>query len=267
MSVYVEYAILDNFFADSLLLFAVFLSKKQTPKFSRIFLGAFVGTIVALINPFVVGVWNLLVKLLGFLLIVFCTFGKNKFLQNSILFFTYTFLLGGVIIGVFFLTDVQFDLSNGIYYQQQIPLGVWFFALFVFLFACWCLHLHFSKMKVVASFLQKATIRCDDFLVNVQSFLDSGNTLIVEGFPVCFALGNLNEKLKKEIASDVLKKKKVFRVNYSTVDGEKKTVAKKCFIETDSCKKECLLAVSQGNKENDFDVILNSQFFKGGQEC
>ena len=47
----------------------------------------------------------------------------------------------------------------------------------------------------------------------------------------------------------------------------KKTVAKKCFIETDSCKKECLLAVSQGNKENDFDVILNSQFFKGGQEC
>ena len=99
MIVYVEAVLLDNFFLDLLLGYLTLLLTKQEKKGLPIFLSAFVGSVFALFYP-LFSDYGLPIKVLVLLICSFLlTLKKSlqKYLINTFVYATLTFLLSGII--------------------------------------------------------------------------------------------------------------------------------------------------------------------------
>lgn len=263
MTVYVEYAFLDNFTMDCLLLFFACVTLKISFKWWRMALGAFVGTVCALATVYVSGFWSYVAKAACLFLMCVTTvgFGKKLF-WHILLTLAYTFVMGGAIVGIFNLLKVQYVNGDGLYYNMPVPLFVYFLGVALVCFLTYSLTVFVRQTKKIAPYLKKVQV----FLqkpYTVTGFCDSGNTATCDGLPVCFVtkkFGNVQEFFAQKMLC-----KQTRRVEVATLTGAKEVVAVQTELQVEQTSYKVFLALPSVKCETQYELLLPAQF-SGGEK-
>lgn len=185
MTIYIDGVLFLNFFFDFLLLFSVQVLLKRNVKIFRIVLGAFVGSLTILVLFFKISSLQLFfIKLYLSILMILITFGyKNlkTFLVNIVMFYIVSIFLGGFL----YFLNIEFAYRHKgiLFYNNGISIN------FIFLIIVSPLVLYFYvkqnimyKKKIVNTY--KVNIYIGRKILNLNGYLDTGNTLTFKGKPV-----------------------------------------------------------------------------------
>ncbi len=202
MQVYIEYAFLDNFIIDFLLLKISLKCAKVRTGYLRLILASIIGTVLTLTlslftikNPFLIGV-----KFLLGLLIVFLggSYIKVKdYLLGAFYFFIFTFLSGGAIIAVFNLARIDYEAYFILNYDSVIPIGVTFLLVYLSTQGFTLLIENIIKNKENENYFRKCEIVVKGKKLKAIGFIDTGNKLYdnFTGLPVIIASKNFIKRL------------------------------------------------------------------------
>lgn len=261
MAVYVEYAFLDNFTMDCLLLFCATVTLKITFRWWRVALGALVGTVGALLTVFVDGLLSYLCKALCLFLMCATVVGFNKKLfWHILLTLAYTFVTGGAIVGIFNLLRVDYVSENGFFYNAPVPLFVNFLAVAVAAFLCYSVAVFVKQTKKIAPYLKKVKVNLDKAYF-VTGFCDSGNTVTCEGLPVCFVtkkFGNVSDYFAGKILRGETK-----QVEVATIAGSKTVAAVAASIAVGEKQYDVFLALPVSKCQTQYELLLSNEFAGG----
>ncbi len=185
MTIYIDEVLFLNFFFDFLLLFSVQILLKRNVKIFRIVLGAFVGSLTILVLFFKISSLQLFfIKLYLSILMILITFGYRNlktFLVNIVMFYIVSIFLGGFL----YVLNIEFAYSHKgiLFYNNGISIN------FIFLIIVSPLVLYFYvkqnimyKKKIVNTY--KVNIYIGRRILNLNGYLDTGNTLTFKGKPV-----------------------------------------------------------------------------------
>ena len=223
MQVYIEYALLDNFIIDFLLLKISYKASRVKSGKLRLFIASVTGAIIAVLFPLLSLNLPFLVilKVLSGMLIVFIGGSYVKlsaFFTAFIYFLFFTFLSGGVIIAVFILAGIDYTLYYSLNYDSAIPIGVT--VLFVYLSTQGLLYLidRIATVKETQNFLRKCEVIIKGKKIKVNGYIDSGNKLYDEltGLPIIVA----SQKFIKNMYLKGVLPERFRTLNVSTVNGE-----------------------------------------------
>lgn len=208
MSVYIEYVILDNFIIDYIILYAVNKTLKLKAKRYRLFLGALIGAMLAVFLPLIKAPETvlLIIKLLtGLVMVALISFsGIKRYIVSFLFFITYTFVLGGCIIGLLLLLNADIYSAATLNYDFSVPAGVIAGVCFVYIMLMIKLIKYLERRKNIYPFKRRIKICYQNEEYESNGFIDTGNRMYdIDGSPVMI----INEKLaKKMIPQDVLLK-------------------------------------------------------------
>lgn len=262
MKIYIEFVIIDNIVIDGLLLWLTNKTLKVSSNPVRIFLAAFLGTVGAIVFSLI----NIhffvafLLKIALGLSMIFVSCGKNKrFFRHFLVFSAYTFVTGGVILGMIFLMRGRIIDALTFSYSAGVPVGVIVggVAIAVALGVRTVKLLYLKKAENKAKFLNVRLILDKEY--ELKGLADSGNLLEFEGKKVFFAVSKrlkavIIEKYSENLLRDTGRN---FRVPFSTVSGKTSCLAIKpdgFFINDE--KIDCLIAFGKVCSE-DFDIIVH----------
>lgn len=250
MTVYIEYVIIDNLIIDYLMLKATFALTGKTCSRGRLFVCAFLGSITALVYPLLSFNTFIMVAfkiLSGFLIVFFCGgFKTFKFYYvNTAIFFFYTFITGGVILGI---TSI-FNVAPSSEFLTAIM------ALPVYVVLKWLSRIksYVFNRKNISELCYSVKLIWKENTVESVGFLDTGNSLFDGENPVIFCTEDVFFKL---VGKDVFKVK-LKDIVVSTVGG---TCQKKAFI-IDSL---ILYNLDEPNIYNNVTVCISSGANGGG---
>lgn len=250
MTVYIEYAFLQNFFFDGVLFTLALYALKERLCLWRIALSAALGGVFALVFP--------LIKLPAFLKGVL-KFAGGAFLCMPLMkrlktpkewgryaliclfFFAFTFLFGGSLLGLYSLPAPFWAVLIGFAVLS-------FFAIFLI-----------RKLYERKTFAQNAydcRIISKTTSVLAQGFMDSGNLAKKNGLPVCFLSPDLVYELWGE---EILKAEgQVFdELAISTLAGSKKITLYEGEIELCGTTKRAYFGSSPHMISRAYKILLN----------
>lgn len=208
MIIYVDGLLFLNFFFDFLLLLTTSIILKRNVSVFRIILGAFIGSLSILVLFFKVDNFELfLIKIyLAFLMCIVCFGYKNikYFLINFISFYMVSIVLGGFL----YYLNLEFSYKHDglIFYYEGVSINI----IFLVIFTPIILYIYIKQMKMFKNKvinLYKVNIYIGRKILNLNGYLDSGNTLTFKGRPVIITNMENNFKNKK------------YLVPYTTVNG------------------------------------------------
>lgn len=215
MSVYIENVITDNFVITYLISRLSFkMGGVYSCKF-RCIVAAIVGTVVAIVYPFIENNVILLLVKAG-LYIVLCVilyFGKRK-KTLSLYFLLLTLLFGGILLALVYAVDNSvYAALRGVYvFSPGILIGVCFLA-YKMLAA---IHVKTIKLNECASFIFRVEITALGGNYEISGLLDTGNKIYdsVTGLPVI-----LIDRAALCDQADESVKGKISECNYKKIDG------------------------------------------------
>ncbi len=262
MTVYIEYAFLENFLLDGVLLWLALVATKTPVRWGRLFFSALWGGVFAVIFPllrlseFLGGVLKISVGALLPLL----SFGRirtkkdwGRYAFNALFFFALTFAFGGALLG-----------GRGSFSSEKFPQwGVFLGVVFLTAIALFLVEKTYEK-KGLHRYIYPCVARFEEKKAAILGFLDSGNMATKNGVPVCF--------LSADIFYDLCGKEILFEskdggqvcdeMAIATVTGERKIPLKKGFLEVKFPKNprnfEVYFALSTNMIGREYKVILNS---------
>ena len=216
MTVYVEYALIDNLVIDYLILKATFTVTGVTRTKRRLFLCAFLGSVFALLYP-LIGANALVqtsVKILASILIMVISGefrSKKEFFYNFIAFFAVTFIFGGSASGLLGLFGIELS--------SEICVSVVIIPVYL-AYKCLLYGFRFyKKQKTMENFVYKVSATIGENTLILRGFLDTGNGVYDGEKPVVFCRKSVAVKLAEN--GDI---KKVKELEIATVNGyDKKT--------------------------------------------
>ena len=216
MTVYIEYVIINNFIIDYLLLRFTFLLTGKRVKNIRIIILSIVGAVSALLFPLIKlnNVYLTVIKvLLGTLLIILSArySSKKEFIANLSVFYFLTFLFGGSVFALYFIT--------GISYSNELIIAVCFVpTLFISYFIKSVIGFLYKRKNVESVIYDfEFTLFNEKFFG--RGFLDTGNSLYYKDNPVIICQKNFIKKVLNK--NDFYKRLKRISVNTATTNGEK----------------------------------------------
>lgn len=264
MQVYIEYVILDNFIMDYLLIKETSILLRLKYKRLRIVFGAVVGTVGATILPLlkIKPEFAFILKiLLGMVICVVSTEynGLGKFIRFFNVFLLLTFLLGGAVIGVFYVLGIDIK-SYGSDFIPVLPVGV----------SVGCGYLSVIVVKkavkkavngvITDRFRYSCIIKYGTCVVKVNGFYDSGNLLFdgKSGLPIVLCKSKIIKKIQRENDSFISTRE----LDFSTVSsqGRIKLYAVDCIlVEINGVNKRanCLLGEVDGREISE-DLLLGA---------
>ncbi len=225
MQVYIEYAFLDNFIIDFILLKISLKCAKIKTSTLRLIIASIIGTILTIILSlfsFKSG-FLLPIKVLLGLFIAFLggSYVKVKdYFLGSLYFFLFTFLSGGTIIALFNLAGISYENYFLVNYDSIIPIGVTFLIIYLFTKGFALLIENIIKSKENENFFRKCEIVIKGKKLKVMGYIDTGNKLYdsLTGLPVIIASKNLIKRLADISAlPNTYKNLKVETVNGSSI--------------------------------------------------
>jgi len=183
MTVYIEYAFLENFLFDGALLALALYAAKAPFSWARLLLSAFLGAVFALVFP-LLRLPNFLLYALkiavGFLLPLLA-YGRittkkewGRYAFTAVCFLSITFFIGGALSALFA------ELF------PTVPTLAAVVGFSVLAAAALFLVREFRKKRELNAFLYDCQIEHGDKSFWVRGFLDSGNTATKNSIPVCF---------------------------------------------------------------------------------
>lgn len=217
MTVYIEFVLVDNFIIDYLLLKATYATTGISVKKGRLFLCAFLGAIVALIYPLIT------IKPLSVALKVLCGLllpliaaeyeTRRSYFVNTLIFFLYTFLTGGAIIGIF--------LVFGINYSAEISIALMFLPVYLLISGVREVIKHIYKQRTVFSCIYSVSLTLKGKTVNARGFMDTGNGVYDGENPVIVC----GKRFFQTLIGDNFYKIKSKKITLSTVSGKSENFA------------------------------------------
>jgi stage II sporulation protein GA (sporulation sigma-E factor processing peptidase) len=182
MIVYIEFVIIDNMVIDYILLYIIFKCLKTSVRWWRLFISCMLGTAVAVLLPLVslVNILLFSIKLLtGLLMVYVCREYKTfkEFVTTAILFFLFTFLLGGIIIGIFFMLNIDYTLESNFNYISNIPIGLVLLTAFLLGIILKIAFERLYRKRNINNFIYNCELSLNNIKVTAKGFLDSGNQL------------------------------------------------------------------------------------------
>ena len=261
MVVYIEYVLINNFFIDYMILNAAFILTGARYKKGSLILASILGAVFALIFPLVDGVKviSFLIKIASGLLVVLIPAKYRNFREyfiNAAVFFCYTFLIGGVIIGVFNIFNLDYSIEP---FSALICLPVYvalkFFGSVVN---------HIYRRKDIAANIVDISLTVNKKQVLCKGFFDTGNGVYHNNLPVIvcskrFFFANFVERL----ADSRFEKISVQTVNGKSDNLSVKVDELKIYIkDKQNTFNNVTLMISKYSVGDGYDVILHPALYK-----
>ena len=181
MTVYIEYALIENFLYDYVLLRLAFFAAREKTKWFKVVFSALFGAAFALVCPFIAlpTVLFLALKIgVGLLLCMLC-FGRLKtkkewgrYAFTTLCFFFLTFGYGGAM-----------QSFSG---KKALPPQMVFIGFAVLSFSVVLLIRKLYQKRALHAFIYPCTIIFGQNSVQVAGYYDSGNKATKNGVPICF---------------------------------------------------------------------------------
>ncbi len=185
MQIYAEYALLENFCMDYMLLYTAKIAVKNPAGYGRLAVSSVLGACFAVLFPLIKlsGVLGTAVKI-AFGFVMCAVAGKFAKFKGYLLFcgaFTAaTFVLGGALVALFSLANISYMAGEG-YLISSVPVGIPLFCLFLLAAAVKALLKRFGK---VSRRQVQCRIYCGEKAAVCKGFFDSGNKVYHHGAPV-----------------------------------------------------------------------------------
>lgn len=200
MSVYIEYVIIDNFIIDYILLYAVSVSMRLKRNKYMLALSAALGTAAAVVLPLlsVADILSVLIKFFtaAFMVAMISRKGFKFYVISLILFFTYSFALGGCVIGVLMLLCADIYYAASLNYSLDFPVGVILGACFVYTLLIIKLAKYIEKKRHIYPFIREVCLFYKGRQIKTCGYIDSGNRMYDEnGEPVILISSYLAGKI------------------------------------------------------------------------
>ncbi len=256
MSVYVELVIFNNLCIDALLVALTLLFRKRKIRKLRFVLAIVVASGIATAYPIVGGGLQMTIKILICPLVaLICDKYDNSsarrwlvdYLKSLVIFILITYFLGGVVYGLSFLLGV--DICS------HATLGLVALALVI---AILTVHFLTRSRSMHKRKLCKAQIVCQQKMVELECFCDSGNTLTddISGAPIVI----LSAYAERQIVDNSACKIDGF-VSVNTVSSEcTMPIVRLESVSVDGKEYVAYGALSR-RKFDGFDVILQNTMF------
>ncbi len=220
MTIYVEYAIIDNLVINSFLLLLVNkFMKFNSPKW-KIFLSSFIGTIFSLITPILPNLCNIFIKILLLILmpLIICKNANfKKMALSSLLFLFLTFVFIGLIIVFCYTFNIDFSYGENGETFYNFPVGLALLLSSFLFIVLKQLIKYFYQKKHLSNFTYSVTLFSGSCSYSTLGFLDTGNLLFDKDLNKPITMINLNTftKLYPDInLTNVLLKKNLPLKNY-----------------------------------------------------
>lgn len=188
MQIYLEFALIENFCMDFVLLCAAKAAVKNPVGYVRIAIASAIGSAFAVCFPLLClgGAAASVVKV-GFGFVMAAIGGKfngvKGYVKFAFAFLAVSFLSGGALIAAFSLADVAF-VSGGGYLLSSVPVGIPLFAVVCVLIAVKKIAKKVAKNRAIEV---KCKIYLNGRCAACSAFFDSGNKLYFCGTPVSVA--------------------------------------------------------------------------------
>ena len=255
MTVYIEYAFLQNFFFDGVLFTLALYALKERLCLWRSILSSALGGIFAILFPLIElpAFLSTLLKFAGGALLCMPLVNRLKTAKEwgryaciCLFFYAFTFLFGGSLLGIY-----------------TAPV------------AFWKVLIGFAALSFIGVFLirklyerrnfAKNTCHCRLFSkgksVKAQGYIDSGNLAQKNGLPVCFVAPDLFYELFGE---EILTQREQVRdeLAISTLTGAKTVALYEGEIEINGVKKRTYFVSSPHMLSRGYKLLLGAEFFK-----
>ncbi|MBQ8291613.1 MAG: sigma-E processing peptidase SpoIIGA [Clostridia bacterium] len=253
MTVYIEYAFIENFLIDLALLY---LSRLLTKTFSRVrlvFFAALIGATFAVLYPLISlpPALSYLLKTAVGMLLCLIAFGKVKTVKewgryalNVLCFFFLTFAFAGLLLTV----------------NTPTPLFV-VFALALFAIFCVEFAKRLYKNGKIKRFFYTCMLFHGEKHIKTVGYYDSGNLAQKDGLPVCF----VSPELVYELVSDDVFLQEAGQVRdelcITTLNGERKYRLFKGEIVIKDEKTEVYFAASAHMVSREYKILLPASIF------
>ncbi|MEG1705994.1 MAG: sigma-E processing peptidase SpoIIGA, partial [Clostridia bacterium] len=206
MKVYVENVIIDNMVFDCILLALTAFTLRQKIVWWRILLGGVIGTALVFPVTLIDCIYaQYVIKLCSLALMNLVNTTKlsfKRFIWSTLFFVAYTFILGGAIIGLFFLLGIDFTNTSTFNYISDIPIGLYALAVALIAYLAFAIRKYTLEKKKRSAFLCKCRVSVSDKVVECDGYFDSGNTLMHLETPVCFSTSKSLTRLLSEVLAE-----------------------------------------------------------------
>lgn len=265
MVVYWEYAFVENFMLDGLLVYLALKCARGKVHVWRLLLAAVLGAVEAIVFPLIsLPVWcAYLIKFSGgaLLILIAVSGGTPKtYLVASAAFFSLTFALGGLLTAVYSFFDVAYEEGSG-YLVEGAPVGLILGGAGIFAVAVTAAARAFYRYKKVQQNLFECHLSHGERQVHWRGLADSGNCLSFHMAPVCVISAQAAFAL---FGRDL---KEVGRIHVGTVNGGREAPVFCCERMQVNGKlfEHVLLTVGEINSK-DYQLILHTSYVEGEHE-
>ena len=280
MSIYIEYVIVDNVVMDYIILRLMELSIGiKFKKFNK-FLVCFLGCCFALFMPMIFDYKLILFlyRIATSIIMVLCI-KKYKNLKNIVvyylIFFAYTFFVGGVCLGVIQMLGIEYTMTSLVMYSFKFPLGLFGVILIV------VLKIMGNVIKVIKSKIHSSNYIKKISLVNGKNvfsgyaFLDSGNKVkhrgeVVNIISIDAFLRLYNELSLEDVILGKFEHENIRGLEYIDIAGLGGAKKYLSFIvdnvDIDGKKYSLTRFALSWKNFGEYDVILNSEYEGGCYE-
>lgn len=221
MSVYIEYAFIDNIIINYILIETSIKLAHVKSSFIFRFFSALLGTLVALTIPLfsIKELYLIVIKIsLAFLMVYVCGKYENfkRYFLTVFLFIILTFLSGGFIIAIFYFLDIDYQKYFILNYDSVLPIGISVLLIYALSLSLLRLGKLLVKERNFRPFLRNCILVINKKKFKIKGFIDSGNSLydVRSSLPVVVCSKSLYEKLKGAGL-----KKSISKMAFDTVSG------------------------------------------------
>ena len=202
MQIYVEYALLDNFVIDYILLKSSLKCARVKSSVKRQILASLFGALCGVLLPLINCAYFLIfiIKIISGMIIVLIggkyVSAKTYFLGTAF-FFSFTAITGGFLIALFNLAKIDYNKYFLLFNNSILPISL-SIALIYFCskIVVWFIN-SLSKSRGIEPFVRKCEIVINGKKLKVSGFIDSGNNLYERstGMPIIISSKNFIKKL------------------------------------------------------------------------
>jgi len=214
MVFYIEFVVLDNIVMDYLIFYFMGFTCKYKFKKIRLFIACILGVLCAFFMPYLISLrWLLIMYKIVFSIAIVLSLRQYKNLKTFVfylgIFWLYTFVLGGVILGMLNLFSINYSLNGVFMYNFELPISI---LLILAVVMVWLLKNVIKAIRVqlqTSNYMYKIKLIDGDNSVVATGFLDSGNNVQKGSSGVNIISFEVFQKLHKDISIDKIIMRKV----------------------------------------------------------
>ena len=280
MSVYIEYVLIDNIVMDYIILRLIELTVGiKFNRLNKVFV-CIIGSLFALFMPIILDykIILLLYKILSSIIMVLCIKKYKKlksFFVYYLMFFAYTFFVGGVCLGVIQLLGIEYTMSSVVMYEFEFSFGVLGVIIVVVLRVMGRVVGAIKSKINSGNFVRNIRLSEGDESVQTYALVDTGNKVNYNGKGVSIISINAFLKLFKgvdiaSVLSGRIDGDKVRCLEYINIGGI--GVSQKYlsfiidYIEIDGKRYNSPRLALSWKDIGEYDVVLHSEFMGGFYE-